>query len=199
MGPAGSAAAGQDRYNPDPADWNEIPAWRQTSFFGLRARGQFFVYVLDQSGSMIDDDRLIRAKIELLRSVYALQPPQRFEVIFYDEEATPMPGGPQPRPADLKNKKQLSSWLNLIGPDGGTDPRPAVAQALGLQPDAIFLLSDGEFPEGTAERIAKLNSRKVPIHCVDMTGGQAGNHLLRIARDSGGQYAARAGIMQAAP
>ena len=199
MPPAGSSGAGDDRYNLEGTDWSEIPTWRQTSFFGLRARGQFFVFVVDQSGSMIDDDRLTRAKIELLRSVFALQPPQRFEVIFYNEEATPMPGGPLPRPADLKTKNQLTSWLHLIGPDGGTDPRPAMAQALTLQPDAVFLLSDGEFPEGTVERVAKLNPRKVPIHCVDMTGGQAGNHLQRIARDSGGQYASRPGTLQAAP
>jgi len=199
MPPAGTSGNGQDRYNLEGTEWSEIPTWRQTSFFGLRARGQFFVFVVDQSGSMIDDDRLTRAKIELLRSVFALQPPQRFEVIFYNEEATPMPGGPQPRPADLKTKNQLTSWLHLIGPDGGTDPRPAMAQALALQPGAVFLLSDGEFSEGTAERVAKLNPRKVPIHCVDMTGGQAGNHLLRIARDSGGQYASRPGTLQAAP
>jgi len=199
MPPAGSSGGADDRYNLEGSDWSEIPTWRQTSFFGLRARGQFFVFVVDQSGSMIDDDRLTRAKIELLRSVFALQAPQRFEVIFYNDQATPMPGGALPRPADLKTKNQLTSWLHLIGPDGGTDPRSAVAQALSLRPDAVFLLSDGEFPEGTVERVAKLNPRKIPIHCVDMTGGQAGNHLQRIARDSGGQYASRPGTLQAAP
>ena len=199
MPPGGLSGTTQDRYNLEPTDWSEIPSWRQTSFFGLRARGQFFVFVVDQSGSMIDDDRLTRAKIELLRTIFALQPPQRFEVIFYNEEATPMPGGPQPRPADLKNKNQLTSWMHLIGPDGGTDPRCAMAQALALQPDAVFLLSDGEFPDGTVERARQAQPRKVPIHCVDMTGGQAGNHLLRIARDSGGQYASRRGTLQAVP
>ena len=59
---------------------------------------------VDRSGSMLDDDRLTRAKIELRRSVCALQPPQRFEVIFYNDEATPMPGGPLPRPADQPTK-----------------------------------------------------------------------------------------------
>ena len=162
MPPNGSSGSSEARYNLEVTDWSELPTWRQTSFFGLRARGQFFVFVVDQSGSMIDDDRLIRAKIELLRTVFALQPPQRFEAIFYNEEATPMPGGPQPRPADLKNKNQLTSWLHLIGPDGGTDPKAAMAQALALQPDAVFLLSDGEFPEGTVERVAKLNAPGSP-------------------------------------
>ncbi len=197
--PPGSATSAQDRYNTEVTEWNEIPPWRQTSFFGIRARGQFFVYVVDQSGSMIDDDRLTRAKIELRRSVFALQPPQRFEVLFYNDEATPMPGGPQLRPADQRTKEQLTSWLHLIGPDGGTEPRSAVALALALRPDAVFLLSDGDFPKGTVEAIARANSRKIPIHCVDIAGGLAGDHLQRIARDSGGQYASKPGSLQSAP
>jgi Mg-chelatase subunit ChlD len=180
-------------------DWTELPPWRQTSFFGIRARGQFFVFVLDHSGSMIDDDRLTRAKLELRRSVFALQPPQRFEVIFYNHEATPMPGGPMPRSTDQKTKDQLTTWLQLIGPDGETNPKSAIAQAIALRPDAVFLLSDGEFPVGTVEQVARLNSRKVPIHCVDLTGGLAGDHLQRIARDSGGRYASRPGNLDAAP
>lgn len=180
-------------------EWDELPEWRRASFFGIPARGQFFIFVIDHSGSMIDDDRLTRAKIELRRSVFALQPPQRFEVIFYNHESTPMPGGPLPRPADQKTKDQLTSWLRLIGPDGETDPKSALGQALALRPDAVFLLSDGEFPEGTVERVAKLNPRKVPIHCVDLTGGLAGDHLQRIARDSGGRYASRPGSLEARP
>ena len=193
--PPGSSPA--DRYDPDIESTD--PPWRQTAFFGIRARGQFFIYVLDQSGSMIDDDRLTRAKIELRRSVFALQPPQRFEVIFYNDQATPMPGGPLPRPADPQSKNQLMTWLRLIDPDGETNPRSAIAQALALRPDAVFLLSDGEFPEGTVEAVARLNARKIPIHCVDLTGGQAGDHLQRIARDSGGKYASRPGSLQGGP
>jgi von Willebrand factor type A domain len=193
--PPGSSP--QDRYAPAD-DWGE-PPWRQTSFFGIQARGQFFIYVLDQSGSMLDDDRLTRAKIELRKSVYALQPPQRFEVIFYNDEATPMPGGPLPRSADQATKNQLTTWLHLIEPDGETNPRSALAMALALRPDAVFLLSDGEFPKGTVEAVVKLNPRKIPIHCIDLTGGLAGDHLVRIARDSGGHYASRPGSLQATP
>jgi hypothetical protein len=182
----------KDRYNPaEAADWNEIPPWRQVSFFGIRERGQFFVYVVDSSGSMIDEARLPRATIELRRSVLALQPPQRFEVIFYNHESNPMPGGPTPRTADIQAKNLLVSWLRLIEPDGGTDPRAAMRQALGLRPDAVFLLSDGAYPHGTVEEITKLNTRKVPIHCVDLTGGLAGDHLKRIAAANGGRYVAR--------
>jgi hypothetical protein len=190
----------EDRYGPDGAvDWREIPPWRQTSFFGVRARGLFFVYVVDCSGSMIDDDRMPRATIELRHSVFALREPQRFEVIFYNSESIPMPGGPIPRSATLQAKNQLRSFLELIDPDGGTDPRPAMKQALSLRPDAVFLLSDGAFPDGTVEELTRLNKHKVPIHCVDLTGGLAGDHLKRIAEANGGKYASRMGDLQGRP
>jgi hypothetical protein len=196
----GPESSPEDRYGPDgPTDWNDIPAWRQTSFFGVRARGLFFVYVVDCSGSMIDDDRLPRATIELRRSVMALQAPQRFEVIFYNTESIPMPGGPIPRSADLQSKNLMLSWLRLIDPDGGTDPRPAMRQALALHPDAVFLLSDGAFPEGAVDQITKLNAQRVPIHTVDLAGGLAGDHLKRIARENGGTYASRPGDLQGRP
>ncbi|WP_250847014.1 vWA domain-containing protein [Aquisphaera insulae] len=197
--PPGYATSPKDRSYGEEIDWAELPAWRQTSFFGIHARGQFFVYVVDQSGSMIDDDRLTRAKIELRHSIFALQPPQRFEVVFYNDTTTPMPGGPIPRPADQRNKDQLTSWLRLIGPDGGTEPKLAVLQALSLRPDAVFLLSDGDFPDGTVEAIARANTTKTPIHCVDLAAGEAGNHLRRIAQDSGGVYASRPGNLHASP
>jgi len=195
--PGGSPA---DRYGPDGAiDWTEIPAWRQTSFFGVRARGQFFIYVVDCSESMIDDDRMPRATIELRRSVFGLQEPQRFEVIFYNHMAIPMPGGPIPRSADHQNKEQLRSFLRLIEPDGGTDPRPAMRQALSLRPDAIFLLSDGAFPDGTVDAVTRMNKNDVPIHCIDLTAGLAGDHLRRIAAANNGHYAARMGDLQGRP
>jgi hypothetical protein len=178
-----------DRYGETFA-WSEVPAWRQASFYGVRSVAQTVVFVVDCSGSMGEADRLARAKIELRRSVLALQFPQRFTVIFYDDEPILMPGtGLQS--ADTATKDQFLAWLRLIDADGGTDPRVAMSLALGLQPDAIYLLSDGAFPDGVVEAIASRNRKKVPIHCIDLSGGAAGDHLKRIARDSGGQYAAR--------
>ena len=182
---------GADRYDdPDASDWADVPAWRQASFFGVRARGQSFVYVVDCSGSMIDEDRLTRAKEEVRRSVARLREPQKFKVIFYNDGPLPMPGD-LPRSADLLSKNQLLAWMRVIESDGGTDPKGATALALALRPDAVFLLSDGEFPDGTAEAVARQNPRKIPIHCVDLSGGLAGDQLPRIARESGGKYVSR--------
>ncbi len=180
---------GSTRYEIEE-DAGEILPWRQASFFGLKARGKFFVFVVDCSGSMIDEDRLARAKDELRKSVARLQEPQRFQVIFYNDEPIAMPGD-LPKSAGLTSKSQFLAWLRLIEPDGETDPRGAMALAMSQRPDAIFLLSDGEFPQGTVEAIGKMNRKMIPIHCVDLSGGAAGDQLKRIAHASQGQYAAR--------
>jgi hypothetical protein len=65
-----------------------------------------------------------------------------------------------------------------------------------LRPDAVFLLSDGAFPDGVVEAVAAANRRKIPIHCIDLAGGLAGDDLQRIARASGGRYASRPGNLQ---
>jgi hypothetical protein len=187
MAKARGKSAEKDRYGGEP-DWNEIPAWRQTSFFGIKAEGRLFVYVVDCSGSMDDENRLDRAKTELRRTINALQSPQRFKVIFYNDHPVPMPGE-LPKAADYPSKAQLSRWLSLVEAEGPTDPRSSLSLALAMKPDAVFLLSDGAFPEGTVDAIAKLNSQKVPIHCIDLANGAAGDDLRKIARDSGGQYA----------
>ncbi|HWE40785.1 MAG TPA: vWA domain-containing protein [Isosphaeraceae bacterium] len=191
-GPSPSAVADLlrspgDRYN--ATDWSRIPAWRQSSFFGIRTQGQTFIYVIDCSGSMDQDGRLDRAKAELRRSVNALQFPQRFHVIFYNDRPVPLPGN-LTRSADFDAKLVLDRWLELVDAEGETDPRSALKTALSLRPDAVFLLSDGEFPDGTAAAVAKANRGRVPIHCIDL-GGAGSPDLHKIAADSKGQYVAR--------
>ncbi|HEV3164882.1 MAG TPA: vWA domain-containing protein [Isosphaeraceae bacterium] len=177
---------GSDRYGPK-VDWRTVPPWQQMSFFGIRSKGRVFIYVVDCSGSMSDDGRLIRAKRELRRSIMNLRFPQRYQVIFYNDRPLSMPGH-IPQSADMNIKTTTMNWLRSIEADGETDPRGAMSMALSVKPDAVFLLSDGEFPEGSAESIAKSNTRKVPIHCIDLSGGAAGSQLQRIAKDSGGDY-----------
>lgn len=181
---------GSDPYAP-PVDWNAIPAWRQTSFFDVKAQGTFFVFVVDCSGSMGEYDRLVRAKRELRRAVAQLQFPQRYLVIFYNDRPLSMPGG-IPVSAENRAKSQTFTWMGLVEAEGQTDPRGAMKRALGLRPHAVYLLSDGEYPEGSAEAIAKANAdKKIPIHCIDLSGGAAGDDLKRIAKESNGQYASR--------
>ncbi|MEW4568124.1 VWA domain-containing protein [Tautonia sp. JC769] len=190
-----NALADQRRGSPgDPydgsIDWRSIPAWQQTSFFGIRAKGSFFVFVVDCSGSMDDDSRIDRARQELRRCINGLRYPQRFLVIFFNERSIPMAGG-IPQSADTKGKRAATAWLNTIAPEGGTDPRASMKLALGLRPDAVFLLTDGEFPGGTDTTILTRNTDRTPIHCIDLGGGRGSAQLRAIADDSGGRYLSR--------
>ena len=174
----------------DATDWETLPPWLQTSFFGVRAKGKTFIYVVDCSGSMGLDERLLRAKAEIRRAVSAMRHPQKFYVIFYNDEALDMPGG-IPVDSDANAVARLTNWFRTVGPDGETDPRAAMTQAIGLRPDAIFLLSDGEFPDGSVEHILRKNKLKVPIHCIDLAGGKGALGLTTIAKSSGGEYVLR--------
>jgi Mg-chelatase subunit ChlD len=172
-------------------DWETVPPWMQTSFFGVRAKGKTFIYVVDCSGSMGIGQRLSNAKTEIRRAVSAMRYPQKFYVIFYNDHALDMPGG-IPIDSDARSVTRLSQWFRTVDPDGETDPRDAMTQAIGLRPDAIFLLSDGEFPEGSVEHILRKNHpRKIPIHCIDLAGGKGAPGLTQIARSSGGEYVLR--------
>ena len=173
-----------------PIDWGAIPPWQQSTFFGLRTQGKVFVYVVDCSGSMGDAGRLVRAKAELRRAIGAMRYPQRFLVIFYNDEPVPMPGH-IPKTADGAAVANFASWLQHIDADGETDPRAAMSMALNFRPDAVYLLTDGEFPDGAVEAIGAMNRRKVPIHCVDMAGGEGSDGLRQIAAQAGGQYVLR--------
>lgn len=183
-------APGQDRYAKRPTDWSKIPPWRQTSFHGVRAEGQFFVFVVDCSGSMDEQSRLLRAKAELRRTVQSLRFPQKFAILFYNEGYVGFHGG-FPESADPKVKRQAIQWINQIEAGGETDPRAAMDLALSLKPDAVFLLSDGEFLAGTADSIVNKNASKIPIHAIDLSAGAGGKQLRMISERTGGQYAAR--------
>lgn len=171
----------------DSIDWANLPPWRQTSFYGVRAPGTFFVFVIDASGSMADADRWLRVQQELRRTLARLQFPQRYLVIFYNDQAWPMPGG-LPASASRSSTARTLAWVRNTLPEGPTDPRAAMTMALGLRPDAVFLLSDGEYPDGVVADVIRANEAPIPVHCIDLSGGAAGDDLKQIATHSGGRY-----------
>ncbi|WZO97927.1 VWA domain-containing protein [Isosphaeraceae bacterium EP7] len=189
-GVADSLRGTDERYGPGVIDWSKVEPWDQASFFGVKAKGKVFVFVVDCSGSMDDNSRMVRARSELRRSIMRLQYPQRFKVLLYNDDLVNT-AGPSPVSADLNHKLNALRWLDAIEPSGGTEPLPALSLAVALRPDAIFLLSDGEYPEGTANEVAGRNRAKIPIHCIDLSGGTAGDQLRQIAKDSGGKFVAK--------
>ena len=121
-------------------------------FYGIRADGNTFVFIVDRSNSM-RGDRLAEAKNELMYAVRKLTPDQRFYVIFFAGltefmrlKGTPVPET-EPVAATTENLARLQAWVDSVQVEPWTNPFEAVEFALRLSPDAIFLLSDGEFTD----------------------------------------------------
>jgi von Willebrand factor type A domain len=160
------------------------------SFFGIRAEGQRFVYVVDRSGSM-GDIRYERAKTELIRSLAGLSRTQEFFVILYSDDSYPM-FFPRKTTEFVKASdeaiEQVRDWVNGLGVNGGTNPEPALTKALRMKPDAVFFLTDGEIPASTADSVQRENGGKVTVHTIGFTNPASESVLREIADQSGGKY-----------
>ena len=166
------------------------------NFFGSYAQGERFVFVLDSSRSMTGD-RWIYACQELMDSVDRLEPHQSFYVICFDDKTTCM-FNMSPKLAkyyknDDATRRQLRRWLSTkkLGP--GTFPATAMAMALEMHPDAIFLLSDGELRDDTLQRLRVINGfsterHQVPVHTVHLMSIDGRDTLSLIAFENVGTF-----------
>ena len=157
------------------------------SFFGITAGGNNFVFVVDMSGSM-RGRRFERARAELRRTMFSLVEAQKYFIVFYSTQAYPMPAAGLLE-ATKPNLMQTARWLNKIEPMGYTVPLPALLQALDLKPDAVFLLSDGQFDPLVVDMVM-LNqaATKVPIHTIGFESREGEPVLKALAARSGGTY-----------
>ncbi|TWT53658.1 hypothetical protein Pla22_12880 [Rubripirellula amarantea] len=170
-------------------------------FCGVEGGGNHFVYLVDSSGSM--GDGFESARQALLSSIDVLTPTQRFYVVFFDAESDFMrisnPGVDEPNSvyATPENKAALRRWAMRIKMDRGKAPYDPLKFALGLKPDVIFLLSDGEFPEGILNLLKEENqvenlfgeSKPVSIvHTIGYFSKEGASIMSRIAKQNSGQY-----------
>jgi len=176
------------------------PAKSRASFFGANAEGNRFVFVIDSSGSMRGPRWEALCK-ELIRAIKSLSPDQEFFVISFDSLAHPMFGVPPPRGKFLtainKNVDRLQNWIRSVRLGNNTLPSTAVGLAMKLEPDAIFLLSDGEILDSTLNDLRVWNRKKtdegevkaaIPIHTV-LLHSQIGYAALEsIANENGGTF-----------
>ncbi len=172
----------------------------RASFFGAEADGNRFVFVIDSSGSMRGPRWEALCK-ELVRAIKSLSPDQEFFVLSFDSMAHPMFGLAPPKGKFLKavdkNLDRIRNWLRSIQHGSQTLPSSAVGIAMKLEPDAIFLLSDGEINDSTVEDLRIWNRKKdeegnvktlVPIHTVLLHSPMGFATLETIARENGGTF-----------
>ncbi len=169
-------------------------------FFGTRSAGDRIVYIVDNSNSM-KGGRLEMAEAELLKSVDGLTEKQSFYVIFVSDQTYPMFYPDRARdlaPATLANKKRLAEWLpNAILASGkNRELIKAVDLAASLEPQAVFLLWDGDLRYSESVRMDVMNHLAGPspwkfaIHTFGMgvTSLDNESNLTAIAQAHGGTY-----------
>lgn len=167
----------------------KLPAGQMVEFMNTRAFGSKFVYVIDKSRSMAGK-RLRSAKAELMRSLENYSDQTQFYVIFYDTKAYEMPGGSLFL-ASKENKALCKAWVDRIHAEGKTDPSSALIRAIKLDPDGIFLLSDGLFDDSIPSLIKVVKNNSSPsmmVNTIAFMSDEGSSLLERIARENSGQY-----------
>jgi len=158
-----------------------------TNFFGVGGVAGKIVFVVDRSGSMTDS--IMYVKYELKRSIGVLKPNQQFFVIFYSSGPPQMMPVRKLLPATEANKQSAYEFIDNIVPIGQTDPDEALTQGFRLNPELIYLLTDGEFDKKTVGHIDRLNGgKKVTVNtiCFIYSNGEA--ILMEIAGKNNGTY-----------
>ena len=154
-------------------------------------------------------ERYRRAKNELLRSVSNLKPDQSYVVILFSWRTKTMRYDRPPAwiTVEKNHMSKLTRWLSSTTLGSGTDPRDALSLAKAMQPDAIFLLSDGQFnhpdtpspetgwllPNGERSQMSVLDGipnhmSSIPIHSISFENPFTKSAMERIAKLSGGTF-----------
>lgn len=169
----------------------------ETTFMNIVGVGRSFVYVIDTSSSM-DGPRLRQAKSQLKASLRLLQPNQQFAVILYNETTQRLKLRRQVEQplyfATEVNRQLAVQEIDSILSDAGTDHRPALLEALGLRPDVVYFLTDGDEPVLSAADLRDIRHEAAgtTIHVIrfgDGSGTRAAGHWLQVlAGQNHGEY-----------
>ena len=177
---------------------------QRAEFFGVQATGSSFVFVVDSSRSM-RNGKFTAAKAELSRAIRQLSSDQSFYVLFFDNNTARMTLAPndEPEPAPIfatpENLAKAVEWIETVEIEPETQPLEALQVAIEMLPDAIFLLSDGEFTDkGRAlDFLARKNVSDVPdsyhrpkvaIHTIAFWETESVKTMKFIAKRYGGTY-----------
>ena len=173
----------------------------KVGFIGVTGNATRIVFLCDASGTMLGSFPMLRQ--ELYRTLEKLQPIQFFNVIFFHgnrdgssavESIEGFPSSLVAATAD--NKSKAYTWIKSYGPEGNTDPFPAIEKAFAMKPQLLFVLTDGfdNVSSYQAVRAAfkKANSDgqvKVNTILLQTTADPDLEDILKkIAEDNGGRY-----------
>ncbi|MDB5321118.1 MAG: hypothetical protein JWN40_2749 [Phycisphaerales bacterium] len=162
----------------------------KSPFMGVSGNAMKVVYLCDSSGSMMNKFDTLRQ--ELRKAADTLKPIQSFDIIFFSEDSF-VALDKQLMLATPEVKRKAYDFLDKTAPHGSSDPIPGLKAAFATQPQLIYMLTDGDFPNNAQmlEELRKLNKdKKVKINTIAfMDRGEEYEKLLKqIADENGGLF-----------
>ncbi len=131
--------------------------------------------------------RFGRVKLELFKTISQMTEEQKFFVIFFADDALPMPAR-NLVPPRRRTRNLCMEWIGGIRTFGNTEPQNAVVMALKLKPDIIYFLTDGNFDRDTVKSAKRHNPTKIPIHTIGFGDNTGEVRMKEIAELTGGTY-----------
>lgn len=213
-GSTGGRAAGRGRISSEGPDQEALeaerarlrgdspsfPPARVALFGGPVTVGRSFVFLIDRSKSMTANgmNAIDVARQELRSALAPLTPEHRFQVIAYNFK-TLFVDERRMLPATEEHKQKADRFLAELGGFGATHHEMALQTAIQLQPDVIYLLTDGGDPYLNDAQLARIRQRtagRIVIHCVQFAtdAPKASSHFLeQLAAQNQGTYQVQSG------
>lgn len=168
----------------------------KSNFYGTGGGATKIVYILDNSGSMIDVFDYLRKDVK--KSVNNLFPIQQFGVIVFSEEAVVIANMTR---ATNESKRELGAKIDTVVAQGQNDYtlapyKDAFVKAFAMKPQLIYFLTDGAFDPKLLEELKALNKdKKVRINTIAFLSSAENAEFLTLyeqlaamAKENGGKF-----------
>ncbi len=168
-GATGSSSGGIGRGSPTGHGGSRLSGG--LGFFKIAEEVRSVVFVIDGSMSMGLEGSFDAARRELLASIDALSETTRFQVIVYNRNAAPLRinGHTDLVLATDANKQAASDLIRKLDPEGDTNHVRALQQAMILQPDAIFFVTDADgLRADQVHALTVFNHGRSTIHAIEL-------------------------------
>jgi hypothetical protein len=208
--PSLMSGVGESPFGPGGGSGNGGDGNGMTSVFGLSGEGGKFVYAFDRSESMnsvftlyskqqilSSITPLASAKLEMSRSLGALGRANKFQIIFYNDNPVMFGDdhyGHELFSATEENKQRANEYIENMKAEGFTNHLAALDMAIGMEPNVIFLLTDGEAKDdlhpSIVRKLYKICLRKkILLNVIHFCNQPRENCTLeRLAEKTGGQH-----------